>query len=44
MYLCGLKGMEKGVFEVIDRIGEQSGESGLSKRMKEEGRLLLEVY
>ena len=44
VYLCGLKGMEKGVFEVIDRIGEQSNESSLSKRMHEEGRMKLEVY
>ena len=36
--------METGVFQVIDKIGEQMGESNLSKRMQAEGRMLLEVY
>ncbi len=44
VYQCGLKGMEKGVFQVIDKIGEQMGEPNLSKRIQAEGRMLLEVY
>lgn len=44
VYQCGLKGMEKGVFQVIDKIGGQMGEPDLSNRLKAEGRMLLEVY
>ena len=44
VYQCGLKGMEKGVFQVIDRIGGEMGEPNLSKRLQAEGRMLLEVY
>lgn len=44
VYQCGLKGMEKGCIQVIDKIGEQMGDSNLSKRMKNEGRMLMEVY
>ncbi len=44
VYQCGLKGMEKGVFQVIDKIGGQMGQPDLSNRLKAEGRMLLEVY
>ena len=44
VYQCGLKGMETGVFHVIDKIGKEMGQQDLSKRMTEEGRMLLEVY
>jgi ferredoxin--NADP+ reductase len=44
VYLCGLKGMEEGVRLVLDRIGEEWGQTNLSGRMRAEGRLLLEVY
>ena len=44
VYQCGLKGMEKDVFRVIDKIGSQMGEPDLAKRLKAEGRMLLEVY
>ena len=44
VYQCGLKGMEKGVFQVIDKIGTQMAGPDLSQRMKAEGRMLLEVY
>ena len=44
VYQCGLQGMEKGCFQVVDKIGEQMGEPNLSERMKDEGRMLLEVY
>ncbi len=44
VYQCGLKGMETGVFHVIDKIGKEMGEQDLSKRMTKEGRMLLEVY
>ncbi len=44
VYQCGLKGMEKGVFQVIDKIGVQMGQPDLSNRLKAERRMLLEVY
>ncbi len=44
VYQCGLKGMEKGVFQVIDKIGGQMGQPDISNRLKAEGRMLLEVY
>ncbi len=44
VFICGLKGIEKGVCSVIDRIGEHNGETDLSKRLKAEQRILLEVY
>lgn len=42
--ICGLKGMKKGIFQVIDRMAEQIGDPHLLGRMHDEGRLLLEVY
>ncbi len=44
VYQCGLKGMEKGVFQVIDKMGGQMGQPDLSNRLKAEGRMFLEVY
>ncbi len=45
LYLCGLKGMEDGIFPVLDMIGkEMKLEKPLSQVLKEEKRLLVEVY
>lgn len=44
VFICGLKGVEKGIFYAIDRIGELNGEPDLTKRLKAEQRILLEVY
>lgn len=44
VFICGLKGIEKAILYVIDRIGELQGETGLSQRLKAEQRILLEVY
>lgn len=44
VYVCGLKGMEKGAFLVIDLLGQQLSQPDLAKRMRDEGRLLLEIY
>ncbi len=45
LYLCGLKGMEAGIFPVVDKLGAEIGSAGpLSQVMKKESRLLVEVY
>lgn len=44
VYICGLKGMERGIFRVIDRIAEQNEDPRLLGQIHDEGRLLLEVY
>ncbi len=44
VYVCGRKGMEKGVFCVINLIGERLGRPDLAARMRSEQRLLEEVY
>jgi len=44
VYMCGLKGMETGVQDVIDHVGKESGIEGLSAQLLAEGRLLREVY
>lgn len=45
VYLCGLKGMEKGIFEAVELVGREQGEAGsLVERMKAERRLFVEVY
>ncbi len=44
VYVCGLKGMEEGISLVLDLMGQQMSEPSLAKRMRAEGRLLLEVY
>jgi ferredoxin--NADP+ reductase len=45
LYVCGIKGMDKGVASVVDLIAQQAGlGDSYSQQMKEEGRLLTEVY
>ena len=45
LYLCGLKGMEDGIFPVLDGIGKELGfVKPYSQVLKEEKRLLVEVY
>jgi ferredoxin--NADP+ reductase len=44
LYVCGLKGSEKGVVQVVDLIGHRLGEACLSERLRAEDRFLLEVY
>ena len=44
VYVCGLKGSEKGVAEVVDKIGRELGEASLSGRLRAEHRMLQEVY
>jgi ferredoxin--NADP+ reductase len=45
MYLCGLKGMEAGIFPVIEQLGERLGVSGsVIEKLKKEHRLKVEVY
>lgn len=45
VYLCGLKGMEDGIFSVLDRIGSEKGmKTSVVATLKEKGRLKLEVH
>lgn len=45
VYMCGLKGMEGGIFPVLDLIGKELGQTdSLSETLKKEKRLLVEVY
>ncbi|HVP12439.1 MAG TPA: ferredoxin--NADP(+) reductase [Phycisphaerae bacterium] len=44
VYVCGMKGSEEGVAQVLDRIGDQTGDPGLSGRLKAERRFFVEVY
>jgi ferredoxin--NADP+ reductase len=44
VYVCGLKGSEVGVAQVLDAIGRQAGETSLSGRLRAERRFFLEVY
>jgi ferredoxin--NADP+ reductase len=44
VYVCGLRGMERGVQLVLDLIGGQLGEAGLANRLQAERRFFLEVY
>lgn len=45
LYLCGLKGMESGIFPVVDLIGKEIGQTEpLTQSLKKENRLLVEVY
>jgi len=45
IYLCGLKGMEAGIFPVLDKLGQDIGQTELlSQTLKKETRLLVEVY
>ncbi len=44
LYMCGLKGMETGVQDVIDHIGREAGIESLTTQLAADGRLLREVY
>lgn len=44
VFQCGLKGMETGVMDVIDKIGLDLGIDNLSKELQTDGRMILEVY
>ena len=45
VYLCGLKGMEQGIFPILDQIGRELGIQGtLVEKLKAEQRLRVEVY
>ena len=45
LYLCGLKGMEAGIFPVVDKMGSETGVNGsLVEKLKSELRLKVEVY
>merc|ERR1711879_844942 len=46
LYICGLKGMEKGIAEVLGPIAESKGlvYTDLVKEWKKEGRWHVEVY
>jgi ferredoxin--NADP+ reductase/benzoyl-CoA 2,3-dioxygenase component A len=46
IYVCGLKGMEDGVLEILRKTAEQCGLNweSLWSRLKSEGRLHLETY
>lgn len=44
VYLCGLKGMESGIFPVLEKIGSELGHSEFVAKLKAEQRLRVEVY
>lgn len=45
VYLCGLKGMEEGIFPVLEKIGEEIGvTNSFVAKLKSEQRLRVEVY
>ncbi|PIQ85099.1 MAG: ferredoxin--NADP(+) reductase [Candidatus Omnitrophica bacterium CG11_big_fil_rev_8_21_14_0_20_45_26] len=45
LYLCGLKGMEAGIFPVLEKLGQEMGlPDSLVAALKKEHRLLVEVY
>ena len=44
VYLCGLKGMEQGIFPTIDKIGVDLGRSSFVAELKAQHRLRVEVY
>jgi len=45
IYICGLKGMEAGIFPVIDAIGKELGvEASFAQKLRTDKRLKLEVY
>ncbi len=44
VYLCGLKGMESGIFPVLETIGSESGQLNFVAKLKAEQRLRVEVY
>lgn len=45
VYMCGLKGMEAGIFPILDKIGAETGTQGsFVAKLKAEQRLRVEVY
>jgi ferredoxin--NADP+ reductase len=45
IYLCGLKGMEQGIFPVLEKIGQDLGvKDSFISELKAAGRLKVEVY
>ena len=45
VYLCGLKGMEEGIFQVLEKIGKEIGiTDSFVAKLKSEQRLRVEVY
>ncbi|MDX2084706.1 MAG: FAD-binding oxidoreductase [Candidatus Melainabacteria bacterium] len=46
VYICGLKGMETGILEALQRVGEETGQpwEDLMARLKAEKRWRVEVY
>lgn len=46
LYLCGLKGMEGGIFPIVDKIGQEIGhtDGSFSEFLKKQNRLLVEIY
>ncbi len=44
IYLCGLKGMESGIFPVLEKIGSELSEQNFVAKLKAEQRLRVEVY
>ncbi|MBI4247888.1 MAG: ferredoxin--NADP(+) reductase [Elusimicrobia bacterium] len=45
VYMCGLKGMEAGIFPILDKIGAEMGTQGsFVAKLKAEQRLRVEVY
>ena len=45
VYLCGLKGMETGIFPVLEAIGQDLGmKDSFVAKLKAEQRLRIEVY
>ena len=46
LYLCGLKGMEDGIFPIIDKIGQEIGhtDGSFAEFLKKQNRCLVEVY
>lgn len=45
-YICGLKGMEEGVYEIFQKLAENEGKNWdeMKQRFKDEGRWNVEVY
>lgn len=44
IYLCGLKGMEEGIFPLLNMIGKDLNQEGFAEHLRAEKRLLVEVY
>ncbi len=44
IYLCGLKGMEDGIYPLLNMIGKDLNNEGFAEFLRSEKRLLVEVY